>query len=252
MQFSTPACRPGSALTPVRESLRETPMWSSERDLPLFAPVKQLGLIFIDEEHDGAYKSDSTPKYHARETAIYRAGLAGASVCWICHSSVESFLPGGKGEYVLLTLKNRAGNAALPAVRTVDLRESSGKETVRCSARLKRENAQPSGPGRADDAVFERRGFAGFVSCRSCGTVIKCPHCDVSLTYHRNGRLRCHYCGYETAFSRQCPVCGQPHVAAFGLGTEKWRRPCIEEFPGIRVLRMDMDTTRRKNAHQEI
>lgn len=220
----------------------------------LFAPVKQLGLIIIDEEHDGAYKSDSTPKYHARETAIYRAGLAGASVVLgSATPSVESFYRAGKGEYVLLTLKNRAGNAALPAVRTVDLREEfrKGNRSV-FSEDLKEKMRSRLARGEQMMLFLNRRGFAGFVSCRSCGTVIKCPHCDVSLTYHRNGRLRCHYCGYETAFSRQCPVCGQPHVAAFGLGTEKVEAALYEEFPGIRVLRMDMDTTRRKNAHQEI
>ncbi len=220
----------------------------------LFAPVKRLGLIIIDEEHDGAYKSDSTPKYHARETAIYRAGLAGASVVLgSATPSVESFYRARKGEYVLLTLKNRTGNAALPAVQTVDLREEfrKGNRSV-FSGALKEKIHGCLARGEQMMLFLNRRGFAGFVSCRSCGTVIKCPHCDVSLTYHRNGKLRCHYCGHETAFTRQCPVCGQPHVAGFGLGTEKVEAALYEEFPGIRVLRMDMDTTRRKNAHQEI
>ena len=220
----------------------------------LFAPVKRLGLIIIDEEHDGAYKSDSTPKYHARETAIYRAGLAKASVLLgSATPSVESFYRAKKGEYVLLMLKNRAGKATLPIVRTVDLREEfrKGNRSVFSEA-LKEKIRSRLTRGEQMMLFLNRRGFAGFVSCRSCGTVIKCPHCDVSLTYHRNGKLRCHYCGYETIFTRRCPVCGQPHVAAFGLGTEKVEAALYEEFPGIRVLRMDMDTTRRKNAHQEI
>ena len=220
----------------------------------LFAPVKNLGLIIIDEEHDGAYKSDSSPKYHARETAIFRAGLGHASVVLgSATPSVESFRRAEEGEYTLLTLKKRAGTAALPTVRTVDLREEfrRGNRSV-FSEELKGMIRDRLAKGEQMMLFLNRRGFAGFVSCRSCGTVLKCPHCDVSLTYHRNGRLRCHYCGYETTFTRQCPVCGQPHVAAFGLGTEKVEAALYQEFPGIRVLRMDMDTTRRKNAHQEI
>lgn len=99
---------------------------------------------------------------------------------------------------------------------------------------------------------LNRRGFAGFVSCRACGQVIKCPHCDVTLTYHRNGKLRCHYCGYEETFIKQCPICKSSHVAAFGLGTEKVEAALHAEFPTARVLRMDMDTTRRKHAHEEM
>ena len=99
---------------------------------------------------------------------------------------------------------------------------------------------------------LNRRGFAGFVSCRACGQVIKCPHCDVTLTYHRNGKLRCHYCGYEEPFIKQCPICKSPHVAAFGLGTEKVEAALHAEFPTARVLRMDMDTTRKKHAHEEM
>ena len=220
----------------------------------LFAPAKKLGLIIIDEEHDGAYKSDSSPKYHARETAIYRAGLAGASVVLgSATPSVESFYRASQGEYTLLMLRRRAGNAALPSVYVADLREEfrHGNRSV-FSEMLKEKMRERLAAGEQMMLFLNRRGFAGFVSCRSCGTVQKCPHCDVSMTYHRNGRLRCHYCGYETAFTRQCPVCGQPHVAAFGLGTEKVEAALYQEFPGIRVLRMDMDTTRRKNAHQEI
>ena len=99
---------------------------------------------------------------------------------------------------------------------------------------------------------LNRRGFAGFVSCRACGQVIKCPHCDVTLTYHRNGKLRCHYCGHEEVFTKQCPICKSPHVAAFGLGTEKVEAALHQEFPAARVLRMDMDTTKRKHAHEEM
>ena len=220
----------------------------------LFAPTKDLGLIIIDEEHDGAYKSDTSPKYHARETAIFRAGLAGASVVLgSATPSVESFYKAQKGEYILWTMKKRAGNALLPSVQIEDLREEFRRGNRSIFSESLRQKMQERLEKKEQIMLFlNRRGFAGFVSCRNCGTVIKCPHCDVSLTYHRNGSLRCHYCGYETAFTRQCPVCKSPHVAAFGLGTEKVEAALYQEFPGVRVIRMDMDTTRRKNAHQQM
>lgn len=220
----------------------------------LFAPVKQLGLIILDEEHDGAYKSDSTPKYHAGETAVYRAGLAGASVVLgSATPSTGSFYKAQRGEYTLLTLKKRAGGAKLPSVETVDLRQEFLQGNRSIFSQVLREKMEERLERKEQIVLFlNRRGYAGFVSCRSCGTVIKCPHCDVSLTYHRNGMLRCHYCGYETAFSRQCPSCKSPYVAAFGLGTEKVEAALHKEFPGIRTLRMDMDTTRRKHAHEEM
>lgn len=220
----------------------------------LFAPTKNLGLIIIDEEHDGAYKSDATPKYHARETAIFRAGLAGASVVLgSATPSVESFYRAQKGEYILWTMRKRAGNALLPSVQIEDLREEFRRGNRSIFSESLRQKIRERLDKKEQIMLFlNRRGFAGFVSCRNCGTVIKCPHCDVSLTYHRNGSLRCHYCGYETAFTRQCPVCRSPHVATFGLGTEKVETALYQEFPGARVIRMDMDTTRRKNAHQQM
>lgn len=220
----------------------------------LFAPVKQLGLILIDEEHDSAYKSDSSPKYHARETAVFRAQLAEASVVLgSATPSVESYFRALQGEYRLWTMKNRAGDARLPLVRVADLREEMHRGNRSVFSEELKEKLRDRLEKKEQTMLFiNRRGFAGFVSCRSCGMVIKCPHCDVSLTYHRNGKLHCHYCGYSQPFSRQCPVCKSPHVAAFGLGTEKVEAALHREFPGIRVLRMDTDTTRKKNAHQEI
>lgn len=220
----------------------------------LFAPVKNLGIIIIDEEHDGAYKSDSTPKYHARETAEYRAKLAGASlVLGSATPSLESFKKAKKGEYVLLSLRERAGKALLPEVETVDLRQEFQEGNHSMFSRVLRDQMEECLKRGEQMMLFiNRRGFAGFVSCRSCGHVVKCPHCDVSLTYHRNGMLCCHYCGFETPYSRQCPSCKSPYVAAFGLGTEKVEAALAREFPTARVLRMDMDTTRKKHAHEKI
>lgn len=220
----------------------------------LFAPTERLGLIIIDEEHDGAYKSDSSPKYHARETAIYRAGLCGASVVLgSATPSVEAYARALSGEYKLWTLKKRAGNATLPKTQIIDLREEfrKGNRSI-FSEELHKKIEERLHKKEQIMLFLNRRGFAGFVSCRACGQVIKCPHCDVTLTYHRNGKLRCHYCGYEEIFTKQCPVCKSPHVAAFGLGTEKVEAALHQEFPAARVLRMDMDTTRRKHAHEEM
>ncbi|MBQ9157114.1 MAG: primosomal protein N' [Eubacterium sp.] len=220
----------------------------------LFAPVRNLGLIIIDEEHDTAYKSDSTPKYHAREAAIRRAELAGASlVLGSATPSVESYQKAVSGEYGLWRLDRRAGAGRLPQVRIVDLREEflHGNRSV-FSEDLKEGIRERLSRGEQIMLFLNRRGYAGFVSCRSCGQVIRCPHCDVSLTYHRDGSLRCHYCGYQTPYQKLCPVCGMPHVAAFGLGTEKVESALHAEFPQARILRMDADTTRKKHGHEEI
>lgn len=220
----------------------------------LFAPTERLGLIVIDEEHDGAYKSDTSPKYHARETAIYRAKLCGASVVLgSATPSVEAYAHALNGEYQLWTLKKRAGNAILPNTQIVDLREEfkKGNRSI-FSEELHKKITECLERKEQIMLFLNRRGFAGFVSCRVCGQVIKCPHCDVTLTYHRNGKLRCHYCGHEEVFTKQCPICKSPHVAAFGLGTEKVEAALHQEFPAARVLRMDMDTTKRKHAHEEM
>ena len=220
----------------------------------LFAPTEHLGLIIIDEEHDGAYKSDTSPKYHARETAIYRAGLCRASVVLgSATPSVEAYARALSGEYKLWTLKKRAGNATLPRTEIIDLREEFQKGNRSIFSEKLHQKMEERLKKKEQIMLFlNRRGFAGFVSCRACGQVIKCPHCDVTLTYHRNGKLRCHYCGYEEIFTKQCPVCKSPHVAAFGLGTEKVEAALHTEFPEAKVLRMDMDTTRRKHAHEEM
>lgn len=220
----------------------------------LFAPMSDLGLVIIDEEHDGAYKSDTSPKYHVREAAIYLAGLCGASVVLgSATPSVESYAKAKSGEYGLFRLSARAGAGRLPRVRVVDMREEfaignrsmfSDELRAMMEDRLRRKEQII--------LFLNRRGYAGFVSCRSCGQVMKCPHCDVSLTYHREGFLQCHYCGYETGFSRTCSICGKPHVAAFGLGTQKVETALTTEFSGVRVLRMDADTTRKKHGHEDI
>lgn len=224
----------------------------------LFVPFEKLGLIIIDEEHEGSYKSEGTPKYHARETAIERARLQGASVILgSATPSLESYYKAKKGEYRLFTLQKRAGDGVLPMVHITDLREELKKGNKSIFGELLHKKLEERLEKKEQSMLFiNRRGYAGFVSCRSCGYVVKCPHCDVSLTFHQpgyqKGRLKCHYCGYETAMPERCPECGSPYIAAFGTGTQKIEELLKREFPNARVLRMDMDTTRGKDGHEKI
>lgn len=220
----------------------------------LFTPFPQLGLIIIDEEHEGSYKSESVPKYHARETAIERARMVGASVVLgSATPSVEAYYKALKGEYQLFTIKKRAGRGTLPAIHVVDLREELKAKNRSIFSRKLRELIEQRLKQKKQIILFiNRRGYAGFVSCRSCGYVLKCPHCDISLTYHKDGTLKCHYCGYEAKMPKSCPSCTSPYIAAFGTGTQKIEAMVLKEFPGARVLRMDTDTTKGKNGHEKI
>ncbi len=220
----------------------------------LFTPFPNLGLILIDEEHETSYKSEKTPCYHARETAIERARMEGAFVVMGSASpSVESYYKGKEGIYKLLYLNSRYEQRALPTVTVVDLKEElktgnrsifSSSLTEKIRERLKKKEQVI--------LFLNRRGFSGFVSCRSCGYVMKCPHCDVSLTAHRNGKLICHYCGYERPQVKVCPSCGSPYIGGFKAGTQQIEMLVHKSFPGARVLRMDADTTRRKDDHERI
>ena len=221
----------------------------------LFTPFPDLGLIIIDEEHEGAYKSETAPRYDAREVARVRADMSGAVlVLGSATPSVESYYRAERGEYRLLTLTKRAKeNSRLAGVHIVDLREelAEGNRSI-FSRKLKKLIEDRLEKKQQVMLFMNRRGYAGFVSCRSCGKAMKCPHCDVSLTYHRNGRLKCHYCGFERPLPDRCPSCGSPFIAPFGTGTQKLEEFTKREFPTARVLRMDADTTAKKGAHEEI
>ena len=220
----------------------------------LFTPFPQLGLIVIDEEHESTYKSEQIPRYHARETAEARAQMEGASlVLGSATPSVDSYYRALQGEYELLTLKNRATSQSLPKVYTIDLREElkGGNRSI-LSDKL-RELMEDRLQRKEQIILFiNRRGYAGFVSCRSCGYVAKCPHCDVALSAHRNGKLICHYCGHEERLFERCPQCGSKHVGGFRAGTQQIEELMKKEFPQARVLRMDMDTTKEKDGHEKI
>ena len=220
----------------------------------LFTPFEHLGLIVMDEEHEATYKSEQVPRYHARETAIYRAKLEGASVVLgSATPSLEAYYRCRKGEYVLLELKSRVREGNLPHVWIADMREELKKGNRSIFSDQLRELIQDRLEKKQQTMLFiNRRGYAGFISCRSCGHVVKCPHCDVSLSVHRGGRMVCHYCGYEEKAVTACPVCGSVHIGGFRAGTQQIEEMAAREFPGARILRMDADTTRNKDGHEKI
>ena len=220
----------------------------------LFTPFSNLGLIIIDEEHESTYKSEQVPRYHARETAIFRASMENASVVLgSATPSLEAFYQCKQGRYTLLELKKRASDQTLPTVYTVDMREElkHGNRSI-FSDQLKELMAQRLESKQQIMLFLNRRGYAGFVSCRSCGYVVKCPHCDVALSSHKGGKMVCHYCGYEIPAIKMCPECGSPYVGGFKAGTQQIEELVKKEFPQARVLRMDMDTTRKKDGHEKI
>ena len=225
----------------------------------LFSPFTRLGLIIIDEEHESSYKSETVPRYHARETAIERAKMCGAQVVLgSATPSVESYYRAQAGEYELLELRHRVADKPLPQVTVTDLREElrRGNRSI-LSVRLQELMEDRLEKHQQIMLFINRRGVAGFVSCRACGHVIKCPHCDVSLSQHitkryPEGRMVCHYCGYEEPSPKVCPHCGSKYISGFKAGTQKIEMIVKQRFPQARVLRMDMDTTRSKEGHEQI
>ena len=220
----------------------------------LFVPFEKLGMIVIDEEHEPSYKSETMPRYHARETAEYLASLKGASlVLGSATPSLEAYSRAKKGEYELFTLTRRLTGGRLADVSVVDLRKELKEGNRSIFSRKLQELIEDRLSRKEQIMLFlNRRGYAGFVSCRSCGLVMKCPHCDVSLSQHRGGKLVCHYCGYEMQEPKKCPSCGSPYILGFKAGTQQIEDQIRKRFPGAGVLRMDADTTRRKGSYEEI
>jgi len=231
----------------------------------LFAPFSNLGLIIIDEEHDGAYKSEKTPRYHARETAIERARIEGgvSVVLGSATPSIDSYYRAKCGEYTLLSMDQRATENQLPEVKVVDLREElkRGNRSI-LSQELYDALSEAFSKKQQAMIFINRRGYSSFISCRSCGDSVKCPHCDVSLSQHNGyypfgkekepGYMMCHYCGYVARLPKKCPGCGSNLIGGFGIGTEKVEAYLHSVFPEIRTLRLDRDTTVRKEAQGEI
>ena len=221
----------------------------------LFTPFSNLGLIIVDEEQEGAYNSEQIPRYHTRETADKLAQLTNSLLLLgSATPSIESFSRAESGEYRKFCLTKRAVlGSCLPNVQVVDMRKelASGNRSV--FSRELREKMEECLAKKQQMMLFiNRRGFSRVVSCRSCGKPIECPHCDVALTEHLGDKLVCHYCGYTKAMPRSCPLCGSPYLAGFGLGTQKAEMMIKAQFPSARVLRMDMDTTSKKDGHEQI
>lgn len=224
----------------------------------LFTPFADVGIIIIDEEHEGAYKSETSPRYNAKMVAQYIAKQQGASlVLGSATPSVETYYEAQKGELKLLELTQRATGIALPRVDIVDLREElkQGNRSI-LSRQLSSLMADRLEKKEQTMLFLNKRGYSGFISCRSCGEVIKCPHCDLSLTYHTQGKSRgkmvCHFCGYETDYVKVCPSCGSKYVSGFKAGTQQIADVVQKAFPEARILRMDADTTSGKDGHEKI
>ncbi|MEG6615235.1 primosomal protein N' [Peptococcaceae bacterium 1198_IL3148] len=221
----------------------------------IFAPVPKLGIIIIDEEHEPLYKQEENPKYHCRDVALHRAKLNNAVVILgSATPALESYCRTEiNGPYQLLSMTKRVADRPLPEVAVVDMREemASGNKSIFSRALL---NKMAVRLEKQQQVVLfiNRRGYATFIVCRQCGEVLKCPHCDISLTYHNDGVLRCHYCNYQRPTPKKCPHCQSDAIGFFGVGTQRVEEEVRRFFPQANVLRMDGDTTSRKGAHQEI
>lgn len=220
----------------------------------IFLPAKNLGLIIIDEEHENTYKSEQNPKYQTKEVAEYLSELKGCKVILgSATPSIETYYRALTGEMKLLELNSRVDNKAMPPMKVIDMRNElkggnkslfSRELFIAIQERLKRKEQII--------LFLNRRGFSTFVSCRSCGYVFKCDECDISMTYHKNGLLICHYCGKTKREPRECPKCHSKYVKFFGAGTQRVEEEVKKYFNNARILRMDVDTTRDKHSYERI
>jgi len=221
----------------------------------VFAPFEKLGMIIIDEEHENSYKSESNPKYHAREVAQKRCELNRAKlVLGSATPSVETYYNAVSGQIKLFTMKNRAKSSNLPQVNIVDMRQELAQGNKSMFSNILYNEINTNLKNKEQTILFlNRRGHSTFVSCRKCGYVAKCSSCNVPYTYHQDkNKLVCHYCGKEISVPELCPVCGSKYIRYFGIGTQKVEEEVKKLFPQARVLRMDMDTTSGKNNHEKI
>jgi len=220
----------------------------------LFLPAKELGLIVIDEEHESSYKSEQNPKYNTREVAEFIGKIKSAKV--ILGSAtplIETYYRAISGEIKLIELKSRVNNREMPPMDIVDMRSELKSGNISMFSRKLLVEIKEALDRKEQIILFlNRRGYSTFVSCRSCGYVFKCPSCDVSLTYHKNNFLVCHYCGFGKKQDKTCPKCSSKYVKFFGAGTEKVEEEIRKYFKEAKVLRMDVDTTRNKNSHEKI
>ena len=220
----------------------------------IFLPARKLGLIIIDEEHENTYKSDQNPKYQTKEVAEFISKLKGCKVILgSATPTIESYYRAISGEMKLVELNHRIDNRPMPEMKLVDMREElrSGNKSI-FSRRLYASMQQKLEKGEQIILFLNRRGFSTFVSCRSCGYVFDCENCDISMTYHKNGFLVCHYCGKTKKQPNLCPKCGSKYVKFFGAGTERVEEEVRKYLKNAKILRMDVDTTRAKDSHEKI
>ncbi|MBO0994327.1 primosomal protein N' [Bacillus sp. SD088] len=221
----------------------------------IFAPLENIGIIIIDEEHETSYKQEEQPRYHARDVAIKRAKHYQCPVILgSATPSLESFARAQKGVYHLVTLSKRMNEKALPAVSIVDMREEMRNGNRSMFSVELFEKLKDRLEKREQTILFlNRRGHSSFLLCRDCGYVMQCPHCDISLTFHRfSNEMKCHYCGFLTGVPQKCPECESEHIRYFGTGTQKVEEELNKVLPEARIIRMDVDTTSRKGAHEKL
>lgn len=221
----------------------------------IFAPFENVGIIIIDEEHETSYKQEDTPRYHARDIAMERGRFHQCPVVLgSATPTLETFARASKGVYQLLTMDKRMSDQGMPTVEIVDMREELREGNRSMFSRDLLEKLQIRLERGEQSVLFlNKRGYSSFVMCRDCGYVVECPHCDISLTYHRiNNQLKCHYCGYEEQVHSTCPSCESDHFRFFGTGTQKVEEELTKLLPSARVIRMDVDTTSRKGSHEKL
>lgn len=221
----------------------------------VFAPFENLGIIIIDEEHESSYKQEESPRYHARDVAIKRGEFHQCPVILgSATPALESFARAQKNLYHLLSLSKRMNDRELPQVSVVDMREEmrNGNRSMFSTELFEKIKVRLE-KGEQTVLFLNRRGHSTFIMCRDCGYVMQCPHCDISMTYHRStNEMKCHYCGFQTAVPVECPECSSNHIRYFGMGTQKVEEELVKLLPEARVVRMDVDTTTRKGAHERI
>ena len=219
----------------------------------VFAPFNKIGLIIIDEEQEHTYKSEMTPRYHAREVASYRVGCHnGLLLLSSATPSIDTYTKAQNGSYSLFKLEKRYGNAILPVVETIDTTYQSDMVLENVSKKLADEIKTTIDNGKQCILLLNRRGYNTYVSCTECGTVATCPNCSISMTYHiKNGRLMCHYCGYSVPYTKKCSNCNNDSLKFVGAGTQKLEEELKLIVPNARILRMDTDTTNSRYSYEE-
>ena len=220
----------------------------------IFAPIKKLGIIIIDEEDSSSYKQDNNPRYNAKDIALFRGEYNNIPIVLASATpSLDSKARADKKVYTLLTLKKRVGNAVLPSVEIVDMEPEMKKRNMIFSELLINKMKEKISKNEQIMLLLNRRGFSTYITCSNCGFTYKCPSCDITLTYHKStNNLICHYCGYQQKCEDSCPKCHEKSLNYYGLGTEKLEEKLKEILPSAKIVRMDQDTTRKKGSHEKI